>query len=349
MWWVDRWRQSDAFARMTAEEQGLFRNLCDEVFLRDDGVIPDNPRILAKASGDHEAWARSGSNVLKSMKRVAGGWTNETALKVKEESEKRARKQRDYRNGAGNDSGNGDGNGSDNEARPQEQDQDKGKKPVQGPTDAEVAAHEAAKAKCRSALAEASKATGLPGADLLSLPEVRPPHGSPITNFESIPCISKGTRLLEATAGKLLGIVASRRGDALSASRRKTRKGGGSWDRADQEQADTDARAADWIDAQRLMPIHYRSEIEAVVENAPTDIQGTVCMLLIARNPHLRPSIPKTPPDHGNPTEPQRPELTLTVCQEPDVGSGSDGGEAVRARVQGAVTDSPQAKQGAAA
>ena len=134
MWWIDRWRQSDAFARMTAEEQGLYRNLCDEVVLRSDGVIPDDPRILAKASGDHEAWARSGASVLKSMKKVRGGWTNETAMKVKNESERRSKKQRDYRNGcnsAGNDygnaSGNSDGNERDNESRPPYQEQEKEK------------------------------------------------------------------------------------------------------------------------------------------------------------------------------------------------------------------------------
>jgi len=93
MWWIDRWRQSDAFARMTAEEQGLYRNLCDEVVLRDDGVIPDDQRILAKASGDHEAWARSGKSVLKSMNKVPGGWTNDTAMSVKNESERRSKSQ----------------------------------------------------------------------------------------------------------------------------------------------------------------------------------------------------------------------------------------------------------------
>jgi len=128
MWWIDRWRQSDAYARMTAEEQGLYRNLCDEVVLRESGVIPDDQRILAKASGDHEAWARSGQSVLKSMTRVDGGWTNDTAMEVKTESARRSKKQRDYRNGLGNATGNGSGNGSgngvDNEVRPQDQDQE---------------------------------------------------------------------------------------------------------------------------------------------------------------------------------------------------------------------------------
>jgi hypothetical protein len=136
MWWIDRWRQSDAYARMTAEEQGLYRNLCDEVVLRESGVIPDDQRILAKASGDHEAWARSGQSVLKSMTLVDGGWTNETAMEVKTESARRSKKQRDYRNGLGNASGNGSGNSADNEVRPPYQDQEqilgngKGPRPV---------------------------------------------------------------------------------------------------------------------------------------------------------------------------------------------------------------------------
>ena len=57
-WWIDRWRQSTAFTDMTAEEQGLYRNLLDEVWLREDCIIPDDPRILARVSGDPEAWGR---------------------------------------------------------------------------------------------------------------------------------------------------------------------------------------------------------------------------------------------------------------------------------------------------
>lgn len=125
MWWIDRWRQSDAYARMTAEEQGLYRNLCDEVFLRESGVIPDDNRILAKASGDHEAWARSGASVLRSMQRVEGGWTNKTAMEVKAESERRSQKQRSYRRSSGNEPGNGVGNEPGNETRPPDMEQDK--------------------------------------------------------------------------------------------------------------------------------------------------------------------------------------------------------------------------------
>ena len=38
-WWIDRWRKSTAYTDMTAEEQGVYRNLLDELWLR-DGVLP---------------------------------------------------------------------------------------------------------------------------------------------------------------------------------------------------------------------------------------------------------------------------------------------------------------------
>jgi len=105
-WWIDRWRQSQAYMDMTAEEQGLARNLWDELWLRKDHVIPDDQRILARVSGDPEAWSRSGPKVLRWMKRVDGGWTNDTALEIIEQSENRAEKQRRYRNKQRNETGN---------------------------------------------------------------------------------------------------------------------------------------------------------------------------------------------------------------------------------------------------
>lgn len=87
-WWADRWRKSTAYGDMTAEEQGLYRNLLDELWLRPNHAIPDDQRILAKASGDHEAWQRSGTKVLRWMTLTAEGWTNETALAVIGDSER---------------------------------------------------------------------------------------------------------------------------------------------------------------------------------------------------------------------------------------------------------------------
>lgn len=83
-WWIDRWRKSTAFLCMSLEEQGLYRNLLDAVWIFPDHVIPDLPRVLLQASGaTAEEWARSGPNVLAAgMQRVDGGWTNNTALEV---------------------------------------------------------------------------------------------------------------------------------------------------------------------------------------------------------------------------------------------------------------------------
>lgn len=96
-WWIDRWRKSTAFTDMTAEQQGLYRNLLDEIWIRPDRIIPDNPRILARASGDEEAWGRNKEIVLKWMQRVDGGWTNVTASSIIHQSTRKARNQAAYR------------------------------------------------------------------------------------------------------------------------------------------------------------------------------------------------------------------------------------------------------------
>jgi uncharacterized protein YdaU (DUF1376 family) len=91
-WWIDRWRKSTAYIVMSLEQQGIYRNLLDALWLFEDHIIPDNPKVLVAASGgDIEAWTRSGPEVLKWMQRKGGGWTNATALEVIEKSEARAR------------------------------------------------------------------------------------------------------------------------------------------------------------------------------------------------------------------------------------------------------------------
>jgi hypothetical protein len=92
-WWIDRWRKSTAFTDMSLEEQGAYRNLCDEVVIRPNGVIPE--ASLARASGDAVAWPRIRDRVLAWMEAVPGGWTNKTALEVKGKSQELSRKQRD--------------------------------------------------------------------------------------------------------------------------------------------------------------------------------------------------------------------------------------------------------------
>jgi len=115
-WWTDRWRKSTAYTDMTAEEQGLYRNLLDEIWHRPNGVIPDDPRILENISGDKRAWKRSGKKVLLWMQKVPGGWTNDTALEVRQQSKRRADKQQAYRERLRLVGGNGAGNGVSNAA-----------------------------------------------------------------------------------------------------------------------------------------------------------------------------------------------------------------------------------------
>jgi uncharacterized protein YdaU (DUF1376 family) len=54
-WWIDRWRKSTAYTDMTLAEQGAYRNLLDELWLR-GGLLPNDERILAKISGDALSW-----------------------------------------------------------------------------------------------------------------------------------------------------------------------------------------------------------------------------------------------------------------------------------------------------
>lgn len=123
-WWIDRWRKSTAYADMTLDEQGAYRNLIDEAHLR-GGAIPNDERILAKACGDALAWKKVRVAVLARFYTAEDGLHNETLDEVMAESAKRARKQADYRNrrnGGGNEtrlqSDNPPGNGADNKALP---------------------------------------------------------------------------------------------------------------------------------------------------------------------------------------------------------------------------------------
>lgn len=96
IWWIDRWRQSSAFMQMTLEEQGAYRNLLDEAYLR-GGVLPDDDRMLAKACGDATLWPQLKKRLLKWFHKTPDGWRNDTLDKVIHDTQTRARKQRDYR------------------------------------------------------------------------------------------------------------------------------------------------------------------------------------------------------------------------------------------------------------
>lgn len=115
-WWIDRWRKSTAYMDMTLAEQGAYRNLLDEAHLR-GGPLPLDDRILAKACGDALAWPAVREKVLARFERCPDGWRNRTLDEVIKESERRADKQRAYRergNRNGNGGGNGDGNNNHN-------------------------------------------------------------------------------------------------------------------------------------------------------------------------------------------------------------------------------------------
>lgn len=126
-WWIDRWRKSSAFADMTLEEQGAYRNLLDEASLR-GGPLPNDERILGKACGDALRWRKVRPVVMAYFKLWPDGWRNETLDEVLKESGKRAEKQRNYRNkngnGVGNANGNGHGNKASNNTRPPDPDPD---------------------------------------------------------------------------------------------------------------------------------------------------------------------------------------------------------------------------------
>ena len=76
-WWIDRWRKSTAYTDMSLAEQGAYRNLLDELWLR-GGVLPDDDRAIAKASGDAVAWPSLKAKVMARFYKTKDGWRNET-------------------------------------------------------------------------------------------------------------------------------------------------------------------------------------------------------------------------------------------------------------------------------
>lgn len=96
MWWVDRWRKSSAYTEMTLEEQGAYRNLLDEAWLR-GGALPLNEYALAKASGDATRWKKVRHTVLKRFKQTADGWRNDTLDKMLRQAQRHATNQHNYR------------------------------------------------------------------------------------------------------------------------------------------------------------------------------------------------------------------------------------------------------------
>lgn len=118
-WWVDRWQQSQSYKDMTLAEQGAFRNLLDELWLR-GGSLPSDDRILAKLCGDAIEWPTVKKAVLLRFYKKGDTIRNKTHDEVSAESKRRAKKQADYRarsdNVGGNVTGNADGNDAGNAA-----------------------------------------------------------------------------------------------------------------------------------------------------------------------------------------------------------------------------------------
>ena len=73
-WWVDWWRTSPAYTSLPLAAQGAYRNLWDELWLR-GGVIPNDDRTMANASGDPVEWPKLKDLVLPHMRLTEHGWT----------------------------------------------------------------------------------------------------------------------------------------------------------------------------------------------------------------------------------------------------------------------------------
>ena len=95
-WWIDRWRKSTAYTDMSLAEQGAYRNLLDELWLR-DGVLPLSERILAKSAGDARAWGDVREAVMARFYSTETGYRNKTHDRIMAESRRRAERQRRYR------------------------------------------------------------------------------------------------------------------------------------------------------------------------------------------------------------------------------------------------------------
>lgn len=85
------WRKTKAYASMNATQQGLLRNIFDEIIVGPDGYIQGD--ALPRASGDSAAWAVEGRVVLGAMLHTENGWTIPEALDVRDSERKAASMQ----------------------------------------------------------------------------------------------------------------------------------------------------------------------------------------------------------------------------------------------------------------
>lgn len=110
VWWIDRYRKSTAYTRMTLAEQGAYKNIIDELVLR-DGLIENDEDILAAVCGRPREWKRVRAKVLARLTLTGEGWRHETVDELRREARLNAGRQAKHRNGTRNGKRNGDGNG----------------------------------------------------------------------------------------------------------------------------------------------------------------------------------------------------------------------------------------------
>jgi hypothetical protein len=94
-WWIDRWRTSEAYMALNAAEQGMYRNLLDEAWLR-KGLLPLDDAHLAAASGHPLEWPAGRAKILACFTRSESGYRHTTLDAVLHQSKRRKRNQAAY-------------------------------------------------------------------------------------------------------------------------------------------------------------------------------------------------------------------------------------------------------------
>jgi uncharacterized protein YdaU (DUF1376 family) len=80
-WWIDLWRLSSAYNDMTLAEQGAYRNLIDELWLR-GGRLPKDDRKLAKICGSPADWPAVRDAILPHFYEAEDGYGHATHDRV---------------------------------------------------------------------------------------------------------------------------------------------------------------------------------------------------------------------------------------------------------------------------
>jgi len=75
-WWIDRWRTSDSYANMNAEQRGVYRELIDELWLRGGLITTDEERLSVLAGGE-AVWKRVREVVLSKFEKTPLGYRHD--------------------------------------------------------------------------------------------------------------------------------------------------------------------------------------------------------------------------------------------------------------------------------